>query len=51
MNKSVLKYISEKTVDELNEMYNQMLPVLDHNLEVFKNLKHSDFMKLRKLHA
>jgi hypothetical protein len=49
--KHVLKYLSEKTVSELNEMYGQMMPVLNHNLEVFNNLKYSDFIKLRSLHA
>jgi hypothetical protein len=32
----VIEYINNKTIDELREIYVQMIPILEHNLKIFK---------------
>lgn len=36
---NIIDYILSKDIDELREIYKQMLPIVQHNLEVFKNLE------------
>lgn len=49
--KRVLKFLSQHSLSELNQMYNQMMPVLDHNYQVFRTLRYQDFEKLKDNHA
>lgn len=35
----VIDYILSKDINELREIYKQMLPIIEHNLEVLKNFK------------
>jgi hypothetical protein len=44
--KKVLQFLSNKTLPELEEIYNDMQPILDHNLRIMKNLKYKDFDQL-----
>jgi hypothetical protein len=46
--KQVIEYLSAKSIVELEHMYSEMTSVLDHNLQVLKDLKYEDFMKLRE---
>ena len=34
----VIDYIDSKSIDELREMYQQMMPILDHNLQLYRRL-------------
>lgn len=45
--KRVLHALSQKTVSELEQIYQQMRPVLEHNYHVLKNLRYEDFDKLK----
>ena len=49
--KRVLHYLSQKDLHQLNLIYQQMQSVLDHNLQVFKNLRNEDFARLEESHA
>jgi hypothetical protein len=49
--KRVLHYLAQKDLHQLNLIYQQMQPVLDHNLQVFKNLRYEDFAHLEESHA
>ena len=42
---SIVDRLSRLSLNELQEMYNSMLPTLNHNLEVFMNLTSTEFFK------
>jgi hypothetical protein len=44
----VIDIIKGWTVQELNVMYNEMKPILEHNYETFMNLTPEDFLRLRR---
>lgn len=41
----IINDLSKKSADEIEDMYREMLPVLDHNLNIFMNLSSREFTK------
>lgn len=46
--KRVIDFLSTKSLDQLEQMYQTMAPVLDHNLAIMKALTLQDFEKIKE---
>lgn len=43
---AILRIVDEINLLDINKVYKEMTPILDHNLEIFKNLNPNQFQKL-----
>lgn len=46
--KENIDYIASKSIRELSDMYNEMIPVLDHNFNLFQSLNPKSFAQFTK---
>ena len=44
--KIIINQIINSSMQQLTNLYQEMLPILEHNLEVYNNLQHKDIMKV-----